>query len=222
MAIWWWVKRLALLLIALFILRVGLRAIEASWDNAGFPEALAVKLELLPWIFPIHMVTGGLALLLVPVTIGLRGTAFHKWAGRIAAVDVVVAGVTAVPVALAQPVSTVAAAGFATQGVLWVLLLAKGIWHIRRQEYVEHQRVMLMMAAVTFGAVFFRLYLATFAAFGSRHYFKLFYGLDSWVAWLLPLAAVSVWLRNDARRTRKTPAMPKRPRPLGSAQDEPR
>ena len=90
--------------LGIFVMYVALRGISESYDNDGFPEALAVKLELLPVIFPVHMVTGGLALLLVPLVLCLRGTRWHRLAGRIAATDIVIAGMTAIPVAVVMPV----------------------------------------------------------------------------------------------------------------------
>ena len=93
------------------------KAVRETFDNGDFPEALAVKVDLLPIIFPIHMLTGGLALLLVPVAILLRGTRWHKWAGRVAGIDILCAGLTAIPVALTAPLTPVAAAGFSTQAL---------------------------------------------------------------------------------------------------------
>ncbi len=192
MAVWRW---LTLAPLGVFVTYVALRGISESWDNDGFPEALAVKLELLPIIFPVHMVTGGLALLLVPLVLVLRGTRWHKRVGRIAAVDILVAGVTAIPVALDMPVTKISAAGFATQGITWMALLGFGIWHIRNGRVASHRACMLMMAAVTSGALFFRLYLGLWKWVGVPKYFYTFYGLDAWLAWGLPLIVMAVWLR---------------------------
>lgn len=192
MAVWRW---LTLAPLGVFVTYVALRGISESWDNDGFPEALAVKLELLPIVFPVHMVTGGLALLLVPLVLVLRGTRWHRFVGRIAAIDILVAGVTAIPVALNIPVTKISAAGFATQGITWMALLGFGIWHIRSGRVASHRACMLMMAAVTSGALFFRLYLGLWKWVGVPKYFYTFYGLDAWLAWGLPLIVMAVWLR---------------------------
>jgi uncharacterized membrane protein YozB (DUF420 family) len=195
MSIW---RALRLVIIAglgIFVTFAALRAISESWDNDGFPEALAVKLELLPLIFPVHMIAGGLALLLVPLTLSLRGTRWHRVVGRLTAVDIVVAGLTAIPVALDQPVTLVSAAGFTMQAVTWVVLLGLGIWNIRRGHVARHRAAMLMMAAVTSGALFFRLYLALWKLLGVPGHFKTFYAFDAWVAWMLPLTVVALVLK---------------------------
>jgi hypothetical protein len=180
--------------VVVFVTYVALRGILEAYDNDDFPEALAVKLELLPLIFPLHMVTGGLALLLVPLALYLRGTAWHKWAGRIAAADILVAGVTAIPVALDVPVTKVSAAGFAAQAVAWLVLLGFGIWNIRAGRMAQHRACMLMLAAVTSGALFFRIYLGLWKVFGVGKYFTIFYAIDAWVAWGLPLVVMAVWV----------------------------
>ena len=167
-----------------------------AFSNDDFPEALAIKLELLPRIFPLHMVTGAAALLLVPLAYGLRKWPrwhrwpnLHRWIGRVAAADVAVAGVTSLPVALSAPVTRVSALGFAAQGCVWLGLLARGVWMIRRGHVAQHRQSMLMMAAVTSGAIFFRVYLAFWAMLAHGAGFALFYACDAWAGWGLPLLA---------------------------------
>ena len=195
MAIWRWPVLLIIAMIVLFVTFTGLRAVFEAFDNGGFPEALAIKVELLPLLFPIHMVAGGLALLLVPATILARGTHLHKGLGRVAAADILLAGLTAPIVAWAAPITLISAAGFTAQSLVWMALLAAGVWNIRRGRVAAHQTCMLLMAAVTSGALFFRIYLALFARFGSHTYFNYFYACNAWVAWLLPLIVVGVVLR---------------------------
>lgn len=181
--------------VVVFTCYTALRAVSESWNNDGFPEALAVKLELLPVVFPVHMVTGGLALLLVPLMLALRGTRWHRPLGWVTGADILAAGITAIPVAFTVPVTIVSAAGFITQASVWMALFGLGLWHIRNGRAAAHQRAMLMMAAVTSGAMFFRIYLALWSGFGWREGFHAFYALDAWIAWGLPLAVVAFLTR---------------------------
>lgn len=196
-AVWRW---LMLAPLGAFVMYVAVRGIFESFDNEGFPEALAVKLELLPIIFPVHMVTGGLALLLVPVVLYLRGTKWHRLVGRIAAIDILIAGITAVPVAVVMPVTSASAAGFVAQAITWIVLLGLGIWNIRGGRVASHRACMLMLAAVTSGALFFRVYLGLWKVFGVSKYFDAFYALDAWIAWGLPLIGMAIWLHRSAPR----------------------
>jgi Predicted membrane protein (DUF2306) len=194
-AIWRWLYRAMLAGLGIFVIITALRGISESWNNDSFPEALGVKLELLPHIFPVHMIAGGLALILVPLALALRGTGWHRFAGRIAAVDVLIAGLTAIPVAMEAPVTRVSAAGFVMQAVTWMTLLGFGIWYIRHGLIVQHRAAMLMMAAVTSGAMFFRIYLALWKLIGWHDAFNTFYACDAWVAWSLPLLVMVVLLK---------------------------
>ena len=178
----------------------SVKGLREAFDSDDFPEALAVKLELLPVIFPVHMVTGASALLLVPLAYGLRRwPLYHRWIGGVAVADVAVAGITSLPVAWQAPVTRVSALGFAAQGCVWLALAARGVWMIRAGRTAEHRAAMLMMAAVMSGAVFFRLVLAFWAMLAHGAGFALFYACDAWAGWGLPLLAT--WLvlkRRDA------------------------
>ena len=196
-------RRLIMAGLLLFVTYTAVRGITEAWDNDGFPESLAVKLELMPLVFPVHMITGGLALLLVPLTLYVRYTRWHTLVGRIAAVDILVAGITALPVALEAPVTKISAAGFAAQAIVWMVLLGLGFWNIRRGRVAQHRAFMLMLAAVTSGAMFFRVYLAFWKLLGPPHHFEAFYAFDAWVAWSLPLVAVMVWLRRKRLNAQK-------------------
>lgn len=194
---------MSLAAIGLFVIHTALLALRAPWLVDDFPEALAIKAELLPWLFPLHMVTGGLALIAVPLTLLLRRRArWHRLAGRITALIVLIAGVTAFPVALIAPVTPLSAWGFAAQGTVWLLLLGLGLWYIRRRKLAQHRACMLLMAATTTGALFFRIYLALFAIWGDARHYEAFYALNAWLAWSLPLLATAVFLKRTGALAR--------------------
>ena len=182
--------------IAVFLLYTVWVALVSAFSNDDFPESLAVKVELLPLIFPVHMITGGLALILLPVAIMLRRQSrWHRPVGRIAAADVLVAGITAYPVAWVAPVTFWSAMGFSAQATTWLVLLGLGVTNIRRRRIAAHRACMMLMTATAMGAVFFRIYLGLFAMWGASRWFDTFYAVDSWVAWTLPLAVTALVLR---------------------------
>jgi hypothetical protein len=182
--------------ITVFVTIVAAKALMQTFDQDDFPEDLLIKVELLPVIFPVHMFTGALALLLIPLALlARRWPRWHRIAGRVAAVDVLIAGVTAFPVALIAPVTRWSAAGFTAQATVWLSLLALGIWNVRHGRVAEHRACMIMMAAIATGAIFFRVYLASWVVFAQARHFNLFYAFDAWIAWLLPLLAAFAWVR---------------------------
>lgn len=186
--------------IGAFVMLTAVKALNETFYNEDFPEALAIKVELMPFLFPVHMFTGGMALILVSLTYALRHwPRWHRIAGRITATDIVLAGLTAVPVAWVEPVTPWSAAGFTAQAIIGMTLLALGVLAIRRGEVDRHRACMLMMAAVTSGAVFFRVYLALWAIYGHHRHYHLFYACDSWLAWSLPLAITAFLLKSRWR-----------------------
>jgi uncharacterized membrane protein YozB (DUF420 family) len=74
-----------------------------------------------------------------------------------AAVAVVIGGLTALPVALASEATATARAGLFTQGLVWLALLAFAVSAIRRGDVARHARFMLAMTAVASGAIWLRL-----------------------------------------------------------------
>ncbi len=178
----------AIAAIALYVMLAAWKALHTPLALDDFPEELAIKVELLPLLFPLHMVTGGLALALVPLTFAARRyPRWHRPLGRITAADVLISGLTAFPVALVAPVTRVSALGFSAQAAVWLTLLALGIHNIRRGRVAAHRTCMLLMAATTSGALVFRIALATWAIMGSTRHYEAFYAADAWCAWALPL-----------------------------------
>jgi hypothetical protein len=182
--------------IAIFVTSVAAKALMQTFDQDDFPEALLVKVEALPVIFPLHMFAGALALVLIPLALLLcPWPRWHRAAGRIVAADVLVAGVTAFPVAWTEPVTPWSGAGFVAQAAVWLSFLALGIWNIRRGRIEQHRACMLLMTATASGAIFFRIYLASWAILGQGRHFAAFYSIDAWLAWVLPLAGTALFIK---------------------------
>lgn len=181
---------------------VATKAFMQTFDQDDFPEDLLVKVEHLPLIFPVHMFTGALALLLVPLALILRPwPRWHRIAGRIAAADVLVAGVTAFPVAWFMPLTPWSGAGFMAQASVWLTCLALGIRNIRHGRVAAHRACMLLMTATASGAIFFRVYLASWVILAQGRHFAAFYSVDAWIAWLLPLLGMALYLKMKAKRS---------------------
>lgn len=189
-------RRVFLAAIGVFVTIVAVKAFMQAFDHEDFPEDLLVKVELMPAIFPVHMFAGALALVLIPPALLLRARPrWHRLAGRIAVADVTIAGVTAYPVALVAPVTPWSAAGFTAQATAWLVFLALGLWNIRRGRVAEHRMFMALMTATASGAIFFRIYLASWSILAQGRHFAVFYACDAWVAWLLPLLATLAFLK---------------------------
>ncbi|MDX2309391.1 MAG: DUF2306 domain-containing protein [Hyphomicrobium sp.] len=151
--------------------------------------------QALPVVFRLHMLASAIALLLLPVVIGLRGCPeLHRKTGWLLGAFVVIGGLTSLPVAIASHSGAVARLGFLVQGLVWLGLFAAAIVAIRRNERAAHAVLMLAMTAVTTGAVWFRL--ITGSAIWLDLPFEAAYAAAAWLGWLLPLAAVVIWRRD--------------------------
>lgn len=153
---------------------------------------MALMAERVPFLFPLHMATSAAALLLLPLAIALRHKReSHRMVGWLLGVFVLAGGLSALPVALFSHSSVAARLGFAVQAVVWLGLFVAGIMAIRAGRRRRHVLMMVAMAAVTTGAVWFRLTIGT--AIWLRLPFETTYAVAAWTSWLIPLGAVFIW-----------------------------
>jgi Predicted membrane protein (DUF2306) len=144
----------------------------------------------LPGIFRIHMLASAIVLVLLPVALSLRfRPRLHRRIGWLLGAFVVAGGLTALPVAIFSYSWWPARAGFFVQGLIWLWLFVAAVQSIRRGERARHAHLMLAMAAVTTGAVWFRVLTGSAILFDLP--FEPIYAASAWIAWLVPL--VLVW-----------------------------
>lgn len=177
-------------MLLLLAVPVGLSALASSAGVLRLPHELMLIDVRMPVIFRLHMISAGLALVLMPIAIARHGRSMHKLVGRSAALLGVLGGVTALPVALASEASLLARAGFFAQGVVWIALLVLAVMAIRAGRCVPHRWLMLMATAVASGAIWLRL--ATWTAITTGAPFAAVYGVAAWLAWMLPAGIVAL------------------------------
>ncbi len=173
---------------------VGATAIGEAFGRVEVPFALLPLWVRQPRMFPLHMAAGGLTLILVPLAILLRyRPRWHRPVARLASFCVIVAGLSALPVALASPATATARMGFFVQGCVWLALLAVGIWAIRRKAIRVHALAMILMTAVAAGAIVLRGLLVVQAELFPDADFDTAYAGMAWASWLLPLGLILAW-----------------------------
>ncbi|WP_412538051.1 DUF2306 domain-containing protein [Longispora sp. K20-0274] len=113
--------------------------------------------------FYVHVVCGGLALLLSPLQFAARvrrrAPRLHRYTGRIVIAAIVLggtAGAVLAPMSLAGPVGT---AGFGTLAVLWVVFAVAAVRTARAGDLTAHRRWAVRTFAMTYAAVTLRLWL---------------------------------------------------------------
>jgi len=175
----------------LLVLPAALVAIALGAGLRPLPYELFVVLQRQPLAFPLHMIASGLALILISIAAFARPwRGVHRAVGRLAAVAVIVGGLTALPVALASEATAPARAGLFAQGLVWLTLLAIAIVAIRRGEASRHARMMIAMAAVASGAIWLRLVMLAVDLAGLP--FEAAYAVAAWACWLVPLAIAAM------------------------------
>ena len=162
---------------------------------------VAHHIENVGSILAVHMVAGGLAVLLVPVQVSRmwrRGDRRkHVYLGWALVPIVTIAALTTPPISFNMDYPFWSEAGFALGSVAWFTALAMGIWSIKTKHYERHKRWMVMMAALSFGAVSFRLQLPVL---------RLFWHLDDvfpyigWTCWVPNVLVVAWWWHRQNRR----------------------
>src|SRR5215470_19027783 len=179
------------LITCLLMIPVALVAIALGLGLLQLPYELVIVLQRRARAFPLHMVASGVALILIPIAAWARRRHdLHRAVGRAAAICVAAGGASALVVALASEATAVARAGFFTQGVVWLALLAAAFTAIRCGNVARHARLMIAMAAVASGAIWLRLVIhgAVFAGLP----FAPVYAAAAWVCWTAPLALAAI------------------------------
>lgn len=162
------------------------------WDLPYYLVSIEVQL---PYLFPIHMIAGALALIFIlPTLISHPGSFLHRVCGRLTAVAVIVAGTTSLVVVFYSHSPLLACIAFIVQGLLWLVFLGAGLKALYRQRIGTHRRCMMMMAAITISPVVFRVMLATIYFLDPSADFETIYQFVAWAAWILPLSTVACTL----------------------------
>lgn len=126
-------------------------------------DHVAYHIENVGSTLAVHMLAGGLAVLLIPLQVSRmwrRGDRRkHVYLGWFLVPVVTIAALTTPPISFNMEVPLWSQAGFALGSIAWFTALVLGIYFILRGDRDRHRRWMIMMAALCFGAVSFRLQL---------------------------------------------------------------
>ncbi|MCL2716544.1 MAG: DUF2306 domain-containing protein [Alphaproteobacteria bacterium] len=189
------------------LIPVAWTGLELSLDGSTLPYPLAVILDRLPRVFPVHMAASALALALVPLAVlAWRWPRWHRPLGRLAALCVVTGGIAALAVALNSVATWSARLGFVAQAVTWLGTLGLGLWCIRQHNVKGHAGWMAQMVVLTLSPVLLRL-MAAVVVMNRPRDFDFYYAVIAWVCWLVPLLMLRLWLWWRASRAIRVAAV---------------
>jgi uncharacterized membrane protein len=180
-----------------------------------FHDLLNPRFADFPRIAGIHVVLGGLYLVLAPFQFltGGRGRAlgYHRWAGRTLATSGALVGATAVFIVLFMPGGgwreAVAVGPFA---IFFLMALGTAVYHIRSGNVALHREWMIRAFAVGLGIATQRIfYVALSLGFvGHRRpepdEIVLFMLIAFLMAFVLHLAVAEAWIRAGRSQTART------------------
>lgn len=156
----------------------------------------------------VHMVAGGLAVILGPLQVSRmwrRGDRRkHVYLGWALVPIVTIAALTTPPISFNMSYPLWSEIGFALGSVAWFTALVMGIYYVRKKDYEYHRRWMVMMVGLSFGAVSFRIQLPLA---------RLIWDLETafpyigWTCWV-PNVLVVMWWWRRLDRQRAAAAQP--------------
>jgi len=170
------------------------RAVDLSiFDGRYGAHPLATVLHILP---------GGLFLLLAPLQFSSRARSrfiqFHRWSGRLLVLAAITAALTGLYFGLFMPF---AASGesvlIALFGSLLLYCLLKAVVAVRAREVARHREWMIRAFALAIAVSSVRIVRAvldltlTPSGFGPRPMFV----IAIWTGWVTTLAAAEIWIR---------------------------
>jgi uncharacterized membrane protein len=164
------------------------------------PEVLANHFAR-PWLF-VHAGFAATALLVGPFQFlpKLRGRRprLHRWLGRVYVFSCLAGGASGLALAAGTAAGPVAAAGFGTLAVAWLLTTGQAFRHAVARRIAEHRRWMVRSFALTLAAVTLRIYLPFPPMMGME--FQDGYVAISWLAWVPNLIVAELYLARGRTR----------------------
>ena len=164
-------------------------------------DHVAHHIENVGSILAVHMITGGLAVLLTPLQVSRmwrRGDRRkHVYLGWAMVPIVTIAALTTPPISFNMSYPLWSELGFAMGSVAWFSALVMGMFYILRRNYEMHKRWMVMMAALSFGAVSFRIQLPILRLFWDMDVVFPYLG---WTCWVPNVIVVAIWWWRTSKR----------------------
>jgi len=157
-----------------------------------------------PWII-VHIVFGGVAIFTGPFQIwfGLsnRRLNVHRKLGYVYIAAIAVSSTAAFYLAVTTLVGWMFGMGLFGLGVAWVVTTGIAYIAVRKHDYLQHQEWMVRSYVVTFGFVFFRVFvvLTSIADIGN---IVERVTVASWICWAFPLLVTEAVIQGRKMRTK--------------------
>jgi uncharacterized membrane protein len=156
--------------------------------------------ETIPWTARLHIVPGGLALIVGAFQFhsGLRRrwTNIHRYTGRAYVILVLTGAVGGLLLAWYAPRSPATRLGFASLAIIWFYSASMAYFAVRAGNIALHQQWMVRSYALTLAAVTLRIQLGIYQDVMGLS-FDESYAIVAWFAWI-PNLIIAEWVFNQA------------------------
>ncbi|MBS1526827.1 MAG: DUF2306 domain-containing protein [Bacteroidetes bacterium] len=157
-----------------------------------------IGLTLNPVLTFVHIMAGGLFMILAPLQfvpkIRMNHLWFHRLSGRILFISGLIIGISALIMSFKTTIGgateTSATLFFA---ILFLFSLFKGLYHIRRREVALHREWMLRMFAIGLAVATVRPIVGMFFAFSKLSPHE-FFGIAFWIGFTAHLVVAEAWI----------------------------
>jgi len=170
-------------------------------ENGLLSQKTAAVLEMDLWrlMFNLHIIFGGLALLLgwsqFMARFRAKNLSLHRWLGVIYLVAVILSGIAGLYLSFYAEGGIVAKLGFGGLALAWLYTSSKAYITIKKQDVNSHRNWMIRSYALTFAAVTLRIWLPLMQ-YGIGMDFITAYMIVAWLCWVPNLA----WAEWKVRR----------------------
>ena len=183
-------------------------------ERAKDVELVDRRFAVHPFVTLLHVIPGGLFLLLAPLQFSERvrrgHVRLHRWSGRSLLPLAFVSAASGLYFGLLMPYGgTGEAAAIALFGGIFLVAVSRAFLAIRRRQMARHREWMIRAFAVAIGTSTVRLVALvldltlTPAGVAPRDAFV----LSIWIGWILTLAAAELWI-SYTRPLAQAPAVP--------------
>jgi uncharacterized membrane protein len=146
------------------LLSAGIALVSYRYLVPGIPAPAGVAANAfsVPWL-TVHAAAAATALLVAPLQfrsrLRARRPSVHRLLGRVYVTCCLIGGATGLALAMGTTAGPVAAAGFGSLALVWLIVTAQAWRLAMRRNFVVHREWMIRSFALTFAAVTLRLYL---------------------------------------------------------------
>jgi len=189
------IKTILWAVMVLLALGVGLYALAFFFFFDLFNPDFQARFELAPVSARLHIIPGGLALILGGFQFSNRLRSlypvWHRSAGTVYVLAVIMGGVGGMLLAPNANGGAANSFGFASLAVLWLYSIAQAYRYARQRSWIQHQRWMIRNYALTLAAVGLRLELPLLQMIGGMD-FDAAYAIVAWLCWI-PNLIIAEW-----------------------------